>query len=157
MGVYVSSLSVTSQATAPYVIAAVRGSTNSRIKLKAIEIFTLTAPTTSLGLTVARSTAQGTGAFTANVGLPRDPNDDNSTAMLGATWATARPTVGAASTYGRQAVLPASVGAGIIWEWDILESLVIPKSAAATADFCIVQTTATASGDLKITAIWEGV
>lgn len=155
MAVYVASVTTTSQATAPYVICALRGATGVRARIRNVEVFCKTAPTTSLGLTIVRSTTQGTGTMTGNVGLPRDPAEPAGTGIVGSVWATARPVIGAASTYGRRAILAPAVGSGLMWDWDILAPNIVPTSAAANADLCLVQTTATASGDLEITFVWD--
>lgn len=156
MALYVASVTVTSQATAPYVVCALRGATGGRTRVRGIEVFCKTAPTTSLGLTIARSTTQGTGTMTGVVGLPNDPAESaTGTGIVGTAWATARPVIGAASTYGRRAILAPAIGSGVMWDWDVLKPYIVPTSAAATADLCLVQTTATASGDLEITFEWD--
>lgn len=154
MAVYEASLSITGQSTAPYVVATLRGPTTKRAKLVELEVWTLTAPTTSLELVLAFSTALGTGALTGMTGIGRNP-DHSASGQLISGFATARPTIGAATTYMKGIVLPASLAAGVMRAFDLINPYELPLGNAANGDLCIVQTTATASGNLRINASWD--
>src|SRR5215207_3767511 len=115
MAVYEASIQVTGQATAPYVICALRGPTTNNAKLYELEVFTVTAPTTSLQLALVYSTALGTGTLTNTMtGIGRGPAHQAAAGQLIGTWGTARPTIGAATTYQKRIILPPSVGAGVM-------------------------------------------
>lgn len=154
MPFYEASVQITTQSTAPFVVAALRGPTNARATLYELEVFTLTSPTTSLQLALVRSTALGTGTLTGMTGLGRDPDNTGAGGQLISGFATARPTIGATTTYQKRIVFPAALGAGIMRSFDLAHPLVLPLGSAANGDLCIVQTTATASGDLVINASW---
>ena len=155
MPVYEASIQVASQATAPYVVCALRGPTGLNARLLELDVFTLTAPTTSLQLVLCNSTALGTGALSNNmIGISRTSDRSAGTGNLIGTWATARPTIGGVTTYMKRIVLPASLGAGVMRSFDLAHPLELALGNAAAGDLCLVQTSATASGDLAISAAW---
>lgn len=155
MALYEASIQVTGQATAPYVVAALRGPTTKYAKLVELEVFTLTAPTTSLQLALAYSTTQGvTPASPQMTGISRGSDHTTGSGLLIGGFTT-RPVIGATTTYFKRIVLPASLGAGVMRTFDLTNPLMLALGNVAGGDLCIVQTTATASGDLVINASWD--
>lgn len=144
---------VTATALAP--LASFRASTTQRARIREIQIYTVTAPTTVGGLGLMRSTALGTGTLTSAVGVNREPGDAATTGQVVTAWATAAPTVGAVGTVFRRAAFPAAVGQGVIWTWDIVDPLLVPLGNAATGELVIVNLNATAPGTFEISVTWE--
>lgn len=155
MHVAEASVQTASQSSANIVIAALRGSTNNRAKVLELAVCVNSAPTTSLGLALAYSTALGVTPSGQMVGVFRDPAETvAATGQLEAAWAT-RPTVGASTTYFKRITLPPSIGSGWIWTWSELAPLLLAYGGtAAKGQLCLVQTTATAGGVLDVSCSW---
>lgn len=125
-----------------------------RARIREIHLFNITAPTTSGALGLNRSTALGTGALTGLVGIPHDPSDSATTAQVITAWATAVPTVVAASTL-RRFDSPASFGNGVIWTFDTMDPLVVPAAPAVNAELVFTNLQASAPGTYDFTFVWE--
>lgn len=149
-----SALTTLVTATGNVPIAAFRGPTANRARVREMHLFSITAPTTSGGLGLCRSNALGTGTLTSVIGVPHEPGDPATTGALITNWATAPPTLTAANIF-RRWTSPASLGNGVIWTWDIIDPLVMPLGNAATGDLCIVNIPATAPGTYYVTVVWE--
>ena len=124
MGVYSASI-ITPAAGANAPFADLRNGASQRLYVREIGVFTTAATATSVGL--VRPATFGT-ASTTTAGQQEDPADTNSAALIGCAWSTA-PTLTAAPVYLRRVVLPAQIGAGVIWTWPD-EALVVPVSSA---------------------------
>lgn len=142
----------TASANAP--LASFRASSTQRAEIIEIGISSLTAPTTSGGLGIARSSAIGTGTLTSVAGLPRDPSDSTpgTPGSLITNWATAVPTIG---TVFRRWAFPASLGNGVIWTLDRIDPLEVPAQTAATSEIVFVNLPGTAPGTYYIYVAWE--
>lgn len=141
---------VTATALAP--LAAFRGSTGVRTRVKEIHLFAITAPTTSGGLGLMRSTALAVTPSGVVTGLPRDTGDAATTAQLETGWGTA-PTVGAVGTVLRRFACGPSIGSGVIWTFDE-EPLTVPLGSAATGELVLVNLQATAPGTWDMTVVF---
>jgi hypothetical protein len=78
-----------------------------------VGIFVAVAPTTAPDLGLVRMNAVGTGAITSTAGATHE-SGATAAGVLETAWATARPT--RTGTRFRRALLPLTVGAGIIWQ-----------------------------------------
>lgn len=122
--------------------------------LRELHLWYVTAPTTSGGLGLNRSTAVGTGALTGLVGLPDNPNDATGTGEAMTAWGTAAPTITAASTLRRWFAGAAAIGTGLIWVWEP-PGLYVPGSAGATSELAVQNLQGTAPGTLDATFVWD--
>lgn len=84
---------------------------STRSRLLEIGVFCNAATASSIALTRPTNTPVAT---TTVVPLPADPSDGVGVTLLGTAWSTA-PTVG--TVFLRRALLPAAIGAGIIWQF----------------------------------------
>lgn len=157
MPAYEASLTTTIvTATAGAVLGAFHAG-NRPARIYEIELFNITAPTTSGGIGLCYSTAIGTGALTNLLGQKTDPsNDVAAVGSIVTAWATTAPTV-AASPFStlRRWSSPASFGNGIIWTWDTAAPLIVPANAAVNSELCIINLQATAPGTYFFTVRWD--
>lgn len=156
MGVYeVSGRSTLVTATAAAALVALRA-VSAPLRIREIHIFYVTAPTTSGGLGLCRSTAIGTGTLTSVTPLARSAlaGTPAATAVLNTAWATAAPTNAGIGAVFRRFHGAATIGNGVIWTFD-QEPLGVTGSAAATSELCIVNTIATAPGTFDCTFVYE--
>lgn len=142
---------VTASVAAP--LAALRAVTGF-CRIWEIHAFYVTAPTTSGGLGLCRSTALGTGALTSVTPVARSTRASAPTAILNTAWATAAPTTGGIGTVFRRVAQAATIGNGIIWTFD-REPLELIGSAAATSELIICNDNATAPGTFDLTVVYE--
>lgn len=140
-------------ATAAAALCAIRAVTR-KLHIREIHLFYVTAPTTSGGLGLARSTALGTGALTNVTPVARGLSQDAPTALLVTAWATLAPTNGGIGTVFRRVHQGATIGNGIIWTFDGDELEVI-GGAAAASELCVVNTVATAPGTFDIAVVYD--
>lgn len=140
-------------ATAAAALCAIRAVTR-KLYLREIHLFYVTAPTTSGGLGLCRSTAVGTGTLTSVTPVARELSQDAPTALLITNWATAAPTNGGIGAVFRRVHQGAAIGNGIIWTFDG-DELEVVGGAAATSELCIVNTIATAPGTFDVTVIYD--
>lgn len=122
--------------------------------VRELHMFYATAPTTSGGLGLNRSTALGTGALTGVIAFPVDGavGAAAGTVELVTAWATLAPTITAANTLRRWFAGAAAIGTGTIWVWEP-PGLYIPGNATATSELVVQNLQATAPGTLDVTAI----
>lgn len=139
--------------TASVPIAAVRAITRA-VYLRELHMFYVTAPTTSGGLGLARSTAIGTGALTGLLGISVIQPDVAGTGEIVTAWATAAPTFTANAFLRRWFGGAAAIGTGVVWVWEP-PGLYIPPNAGAASELVLVNLQATAAGTLDLTAIWD--
>lgn len=113
MGKYSGSVATPAAAAgAAYMTIGAAASTRTRIL--EIGIFVNAATASSVGLFRPTNTPVAT---TTVVTVPDDPADAAGVTLLGTAWSTA-PTVGTVAL--RRAVMPAAIGAGIIWQFENL-------------------------------------
>lgn len=154
MAIYeVSARTTLTTATSAAALCALRAVTRM-CWVKEIHIFGITAPTTSGGLGLCRSTALGTGTLTSVTPVARDLNGQTATAVLVTNWATAAPTNGGIGTVFRRWTQSAAIGNGVIWTFDGDDGIEIVGGAAATSELCVVNTLATAPGTFDITVVY---
>lgn len=96
----------------------------SRAKIEEIGVFATTAVAGEVGL--GRPAANGAGTLTGTLGQALDPADAASVTTLVTSFGTTQPT--APTNFMRRIQLPATIGAGVIWTWNISE-LIVPVSA----------------------------
>lgn len=96
---------------------------NLNCAIREVGVFVTAATSSSIGLIRASNTPVAT---TSTLGQAQDTVVAASTVNVDTAWSTA-PTIG--SNYLRKAVLPATIGAGIIWTWPNGDGLVVPVSA----------------------------
>lgn len=94
-------------------IAAIIPGANDRATIKEIGVFQSTAVASSIGL--IRTLTLGT-ATTSNTVQPAHPGDPAGAAALTTAWSTA-PTISGTPNYLRRIILPATIGAGVIWSF----------------------------------------
>jgi hypothetical protein len=85
---------------------------STRSRLLEIGLFNNAATASSIGIYRPTNTPVAT---TTVVPVPADPSDGVGVTLLGTAWSTA-PTIGT-NVAIRRAVLPAAIGAGIIWQF----------------------------------------
>ena len=140
------SISATTSAAATVApFATIRAGSSSRVRLLELGIFNNAATASSVALYRATNTFVPT---TSVLGQQYDTNDPASIANLDTAWSTA-PTVTAASSL-RRVSLPASIGAGVIWQFD---NLVL--GPAGTAGLVLWNFGASTASALNIYAVWE--
>lgn len=123
--------------------------------MRELHMWYATAPTTSGGLGLNRSTALGTGGTpTSLAGQPLNPNDTAGTGLVATAWVTLAPTITAASTLRRWFSGAAAIGQGIVWVWEP-PGLYVPGSAGATSELVVQNLQGTAPGTLDVTFVWD--
>lgn len=96
-----------------------------RPRIREIGMFCNAATASSIGIGHPGNTAVPTGTV---VGQPIDVNDQTALAGCATTWSTA-PTV--PTQFFRKIVLPATIGAGVVWVWNPGEELTLEKVTTA--------------------------
>lgn len=96
-----------------------------RPRIREMGMFCNAATASSIGIGHPGNTAT---PLSPTVGQPVDVNDQTSLASVSTTWTTA-PTVPA--QFFRRIVLPATIGAGIVWVWNPGEELALEKVTTA--------------------------
>jgi hypothetical protein len=141
-------------ATAGAVLFGFRGSTARPTKVWEIQLFNVTAPTTSGALGLVVATGIGSGAITGNVGQSRNRGAVASTAQAWTNFATTLPTVGAVGTSLRRMAIGATIGNGIIWTFDA-EPVELALGGAIGGDLCLINLNATAPGTYDFSFIYD--
>ena len=119
-----------------------------RLRLRELGFFASTAVAASIGLGRAANSFVTT---TSAVGQTRDPSDTVAAlGIMGTAWSTA-PTV--PGVFTRRIVLPAVIGAGVIWTWPA-DPLIVPVHGAAIS-LVLWNFGAGAGPAPDIYAIWE--
>lgn len=155
MPVYtISSRTTVTTGTALTPIAALRSSTANRTEIREIQLFNVTAPTTSGGVGLMRSTGQGTASASVTTPQPRDPSSSGDTAILETAWSAA-PTVGAVGTVMKRWHHGTSIGNGIVWTYDLTSPLILPASNTATGSLVLVNLQATAAATYDLVIIYN--
>jgi hypothetical protein len=90
-----------------------KATTTVPLRVLEVGIFIAVAPTTAPDLGIVRMNAVGTGAITSTAGAGHETGH-TPVGVLETAWATTRPT--RTGTRFRRALLPLTVGAGIIWQ-----------------------------------------
>lgn len=116
-------------------IVQLRTGASRDLRIWEIGVFATTAVSGSVGL--IRPSAVGATFTSTGTGQPEDNVSGAGVAVID-TAATTAPTIG--TTYMRQATLPATIGAGIVWTFP--NGLVVPVSSS----MAIWQTSAAAVG-----------
>lgn len=116
-------------------IVQLRTGSSRDLRIWEVGVFATTAVSGSIGL--IRPSAVGATFTSTSTGQPEDNVSGAGVAVID-TAATTPPTIG--STYMRQATLPATIGAGIVWTFPA--GLVVPVSASVA----LWQTSALAVG-----------
>lgn len=71
-------------------------------------------------------------------------------------WATSAPTIANTPYYLRQAVLPAAINAGVTWEFDDVDDLVVLPPAGLTGSLLLWNTGGIiATADLAVTVVFD--
>lgn len=127
---------------APY--ATIRAGTATRIRLLEVGVFCNAATLSSIGLYRAANTFVPT---TSALGQAYDTSDQAALGNIDTAWSTA-PTV--ATVPLRRAVLPAAIGAGIVWQFD---DLVV--GPAGTAGLVVWNFGGATASVLQLFAVWR--
>lgn len=106
-------------------IIEIRNSTTRRMYVVEIGVFTGAATATGVGL--VRCSAQGTNG-TSVAGQSEDPNI--TAAATGAIYTAVTTGLTLGTNYLRRAMLPAAIGAGIIWTWPPGNELILGTSSS---------------------------
>jgi hypothetical protein len=88
------------------------GNGTRRVFLRELQVTVEAATASSVGVLRPNNTPVQT---TTAVPQPEDPADAAAAALLGTAWSTP-PAIGA-NVFMRKIVIPATIGAGIIWTW----------------------------------------
>lgn len=113
MGAYENGfLSIGAAAAAPYLT--IHTGAALRVRIREIGLFTTAATASSIGLI---RPANAPVATTSSLGQAVNPNDAASTVNVDTAWSTA-PTIGT-NVFLRRITVPAVIGNGVIWTWDL--------------------------------------
>lgn len=108
----------------------------------------MTNPAATAGkVAIKRTTARGTNTTTV-LGEAEDGNNEAATTTLDLTWSVDATVTG---NYLRRANLPATVGAGLVWQWWTGPGLWIPSGKGIV--LCVPS--AAAGIALEVWAVWE--
>lgn len=143
----------TSVTTASVPFASFRSSTTQRSEIKEIGLSVVTAGNAPNSIGIARSTALAVTPGGTAVGIARDPGAVATTGQLQTTFATA-PTF-TAGAFLRRWTFPATVGAGLVWNFDITRMLIVNLGNVATGELVFVNTNATAISTFDLYIAWE--
>lgn len=124
----VSVLTPAAAAGAPY--ATIHAPAGTKLGVKEIGLFCTAATASSIGIYRCNNTPVVT---TNTLSVPHDPNDEAGEAGIGTAWSTA-PTIGS-NVALRRIVLPAAIGAGVIWQFDDLQVGVLGTGALVVWNF----------------------
>lgn len=149
----VSGRSTLVTATVAAALVSLRGSTTRPTLVWEIHMFYITAPTTSGGLGLCRSTALGTGTLTSTAPVGRRASYATAGAIAVTNWATAAPTNGGIGAVFRRFAAGPAIGNGVIWAFN--DPIELPLGNVATGELCIVNTIATAPGTFDFTFVIE--
>lgn len=138
---------VTATADAPLV--AIRAPAAEVGRLLELGITLDAATVTKIGL--ARATAVSVTPATTKPGRNTVPGAPDSGTVLVSSWATP-PTI--STNYLRQVIIPAAVGAGIVWSWPADRPLQIGLGSAI-AELVIANLVAVAPSVFRYYAVWE--
>lgn len=112
MAVYELGVSKAAAATAT-AYATIIPATSDAVSIREIGVFNSTAVSSSIGL--LRTLTTGT-ASTSAVPQALHPSNPAGVATIVTAWSVA-PTIAGSPVYLRKIVLPATAGAGVIWQW----------------------------------------
>jgi hypothetical protein len=101
-----------------------RAAATTRLRIREIGISQTTAVASSIGL--IRPATEGT-ASTTQAPQAIDPADTATSALFATAWSTPA-TIG--TIYMRKIVLPATIGAGIVWQWPDDSPLTVPINSS---------------------------
>jgi hypothetical protein len=141
-------------ATALTPIWAFLASTTQRAAVREISLFNVTAPTTSGGVGLMRSTSLGTATTTNGSEVSREPGAAASDARVETAWSAA-PGVGTVDTVFRRWHHGTAIGNGMVWTFDLTAPLMVPLGSAATGKLVLVNLQATAAATYDITIVWD--
>ena len=133
---YEAGVAHTTGAAAGHIVTLVTAS-GSRAVIREIGVFATTAVAGEISL--GRPAAVGTGTVGGQLGQALDFADTAALTTLTGAFGTLQPT--APTTFFRRLQLPAVIGAGVIWSWEVGE-LIVPVSA----NLCVWQLSAAAVG-----------
>lgn len=130
-----------------------RAAATLRPRIIEVGIFVSVLPTAAPNFVIARSTALGV-TPTNIVGLPDDPGEPAPTAGFAAAWGTA-PTFSTTGPWARSALLPLTIGAGVIWTFP--QGLILPVGTGATSAIVIANLNASGAtlGSFQMYMAWE--
>jgi hypothetical protein len=155
MAVYeLSTRTTVTTATALTPIWAFLASTTQRAAVREIQLFNVTAPTTSGGVGLMRSTALGTATTTNTTEVAREPGAAASDARVETAWSAA-PTVGTVDTVFRRWHHGTAIGNGIVWTFDLTSPLIVPLGGAVNGKIVLVNLQATVAATYDVTIAWE--
>ena len=135
----------TSAAAASAAFCTIRAGASSRVRIKEIGFSNNAATASSVALLRATNAFVAT---TSALGQAYDTGDPASIANLDTAWSTA-PTVTIANSMRRWA-LPATIGAGVIWQFDDLVA-----GPAGTAGLVLWNFGAATASALNVYVVWE--
>jgi hypothetical protein len=136
-------------ATADAPLVALRAPAAEVMKLVELGIMLTGATSSVLGL--ARATTASVTPATTKPGRNLHKGGADSGSLLVSSWTTA-PVI--STNYLRQAVLPAAIGAGIVWTWPQDRPLEVGDGIAIT-EVVITNLVAIAPSVFRYWAIWE--
>lgn len=127
----------------------IRAASTARARIREIGAFCNAATSSSIGL--IRTLTQGT-PTTSVLGQVQDVADAASVTNIDSAWSSA-PTIAATPIYLRKIVLPASIGAGIIWTFPPDTALL--GTNTATGGLLLWNFGGSAGSALSAYVVWE--
>lgn len=144
-----ANISTLTTATAGAPLVAIRAPATETCRLRELGILLVAATQTLLEL--RRATTVSVTPGTTIAGQPHTPLAPVSGTLLVSSWGTV-PVVGANGM--RSVILPASIGAGIIWTWPADDPLIV-GNGVAIGEMCICNSVAVACSLFRYYAVWE--
>ena len=151
MALYAASFSVAGVNTANSTLVNLKTAATDRARVREVGLFLSVLPTTAPDLVLVRMNAVGTGAITTGTTVPQDPADAAAATTIETAWATARPTV--TGGHFRRALLPLTIGAGIVWTMPPGNEIIM----AVSTGLCIHNINASGAtvGTLNGYVVWD--
>ena len=125
--------------------AELRAASGTPIRLRELGLTLAVATASTYG--IGRPAAIGITPTSPKTVLPSNPSDPAGTATTAVAWGTG-PTVPA--EFLRRITLPATVGAGVIWTWELGRFIIGPGNAAAGVASIVVWNLATNANNMNL-------
>ncbi len=128
--------------------AEIRAASGTPLRLREVGLTLAVATASTYGL--GRPAAVGVTPTSPITVLASNPSDPTGTGTTAVAWGTG-PTV--PTQFLRRITLPATVGAGVIWTWELNRFVIGPGNAAAAVASVVIWNLATNANNLNIYAV----
>lgn len=125
--------------------AELRAASGTPVRLRELGLTLAVATASTYG--IGRPAAVGVTPTSPITVLASNPSDPTGTATTAVAWGTG-PTV--PTQFLRRITLPATIGAGVIWTWELNRFIIGPGNASAAVASIVVWNLATNANNLNI-------